>query len=89
MKEAASVLHAAKGCRYFFAISRQSWSSGRIRKDRVLGAASMELGRGARPAAAPRNDCPTAHHQRSDGPTARCIHPHDAADATGYRSVKT
>ena len=39
-----------RSCRCFCVISRQSWSSGRIRGDRVRGAASTELGvdRGAR-----------------------------------------
>ena len=45
----------------------------------------MELGATAA-AAAPRNNCPTAHHQRSDDPTtARFFNPYDAVDATGYR----
>ena len=39
-----------RSCRCFGVISRQSWSSGRIRGDRVRGAASAEFGadRGAR-----------------------------------------
>ena len=39
-----------RSCTYFGVISRQSWSSGRIRGDRVRGAASAEFGadRGAR-----------------------------------------